>query len=379
VSATTRRGFMKTVVAATASAGVPALASASALQAGAGHVSAESCGLSVTYEWGALKEAIVGCARMRIPTGLYDFYSNYMPSVSIASGKLMSRLCGGKPLSDAMPKLFWTAVEQMDKAIEILQRHGVVVHQVQPFEEAEESFLRDLAMNGGLQQFARDPILVIGNRMIETAMYAPNRRKEKFAIRRTLAERLVQLRADVFSIPEPLPYPEGENGFAPGAYLEGGDVFVLGKDIYVGVTGNASSPAGIQCLQAILGPEYQVHVVQLSKKFLHLDCVLATPRPGLAIVCREGFVEGLPRFLTGWHLIEVSAVEAETKLATNVLVLDEETTIVATETPSVARALTEAGQRVITTPFSAVFLFGGAFRCWHHPLIRTGGSPPPIL
>ncbi len=277
-----------------------------------------------------------------------------------------------------MPKLYWTAVKQMDKAIDILQQHGVIVHQALQLNEDEEDFLEDLAMHGGIQQFARDPILVIGDRLIETAMYAPNRRKERFAIRRTLADRLLQMNANVFSIPEPLPYPEGENGFPPGAYLEGGDVFILGKDIYVGVTGNASSPAGIKCLQAILGPEYQVHTVRLSQNFLHLDCVLATPSSGLAIVCREGFIDGLPDFLSSWSLIEVSAKNAEEKLATNVLVLDEETTIVAEETPDVADALKKAGQRVITTPFWAVYLFGGAFRWWHHPLIRSGGSPPPI-
>lgn len=368
---------MKTFAATLASAGMPSLASASASDVGGGNCSPKPYGLSVIYEWGALKEVVVGCAWTRIPTDLYDFYSNYMPPTSIAFARMMSFLYGREPLSKVMPELYWTAVKQMDKAIEILQRHGVVVHQVLQFEKSEESFLEDLAMHGAIQQFARDPILVIGNRMIETAMYAPNRRKERFAIRRTLTKRLVQMRANVFSIPEPLPYPEGEKGFPPGAYLEGGDVFVLGKDIYVGVTGNASSPEGIQCLQAILGPEYKVHTVRLSPNFLHLDCVLATPRPGLAIVCREGFIDGLPPFLRNWKLIEVSAAEAEEKLATNVLVLDEETTLVAKETPSVAKALTKAGQKVITTPFSAVYLFGGAFRCWHHPLIRSGGSPPP--
>lgn len=376
----TRRGFIKTAAATIASVGMPSLvsASSSAFDVETEYSSPNSYGLSVTYEWGSLKEAVVGCPWTRIPTGLYDYYTNYMPPLSIGFARMMSCLFGGQPLSSAMPKLYWAAVKQMDQAIEILQQQGVIVHQELQFNEDEEAFLYDLAMHGGLQQFARDPILVIGDRMIETAMYAPNRRKERFAIRRTLADRLEQLNANVFSIPEPFPSPEGEDGFPPGAYLEGGDVFVLGKDIYVGVTGNASSPAGVKCLQGILGPEYMVHTVQLSQNFLHLDCVLATPSSELAIVCREGFIDGLPDFLSGWNLIEVSTEDAEEKLATNVLVLDEETTLVAEETPDVADALAKAGQKVITTPFWAVYLFGGSFRCWHHPLIRIGGSPPPL-
>jgi N-dimethylarginine dimethylaminohydrolase len=107
---------------------------------------------------------------------------------------------------------------------------------------------------------------------------------------------------------------------------------------------------------------------------LHLDCVLATPRPGLALVCRAGFLDGLPAFLKGWQLVEVSARDAEEKLAANGLVLDERTILVAAELPRLADALSKAGQEVVTTPFSAVYLWGGAFRCWHHPLVREGGD-----
>ena len=163
---------------------------------------------------------------------------------------------------------------------------------------------------------------------------------------------------------------KAEDGYGPGMFLEGGDVFVAGRDIYVGNTGNASSTEGIRWLQTILERDYHVHEIRLSRKFLHLDCVLATPRPGLAVVCKEGFAEGLPSFLNHWDLIEVSAQDAEEKLATNVLVVDAKTVIVAQESPDVAEALVKAGQDVITTPFGAICLWGGAFRCWHHPLVR---------
>ncbi len=63
-------------------------------------------------------------------------------------------------------------------------------------------------------------------------------------------------------------YPE-EN-----AYLEGGDVFVNGKEIYVGMTGNATNDNGIEWLRETLGNEYIVHKIPLQHHVLHLDCAM---------------------------------------------------------------------------------------------------------
>ena len=104
---------------------------------------------------------------------------------------------------------------------------------------------------------------------------------------------------------------------------------MLGPDIYVGVSGNASNTAGVRWLQRYLGRRYRVHEVALTKKFLHLDCCLATPRPGLAIVCREAFVDGLPAFLKDWKLIDVPFEDAKEKLGCNGLVLDDKTIMIA--------------------------------------------------
>ncbi len=370
----TRRAFSATV--GTALAGASLSQSADAHEAPADAACPRPHGPSVTWEWGALREVVVGCPFARIGTGMPRFYRNYTSPASLERAEAMIRAFPRMTLEQAVPEMYAAIAAQMEGAIALLRGLGIVVHQVRPLDEPEEAFLADLSWYGAMQAYPRDPMLVIGDRVIETAIYAPMRRKEKFALRRTLSDRLTQWGIDAVSLPEPLPGPEGPDGYPEGAYLEGGDVFVLGEDIYVGLTGNASSPEGARWLQAVLGPRYRVHTVRLSKKFLHLDCVLATPRPGLAIVCRDGFVDGLPRFLSGWKLIEVTALEAEESLATNVLVLDERTTLVAEETPAVAEALSKAGQRVLTTPFGAVFPWGGAFRCWHHPLVREGGGPP---
>jgi N-dimethylarginine dimethylaminohydrolase len=325
--------------------------------------------LKVDHEWDTLREVVVGCPRIRLGTRIPRYVGNFMPPAALALAREVLKAKAGQPLSEAMPELHALAAAQMDRAMAILRDRGVVVHPVAPFLPHEEAYLADLGYHNSQQYFPRDPILVIGDTLIETAMTCPMRRSERFAIRRTLEERLRGCR--VVSLPEPVPLPEDESGaFGPGPFLEGGDVFVLGSDIYVGNTGNASNGAGIDHLRRILGEAYRVHEVRLSGRFLHLDCVLSTPRPGLAVVCREGFVDGLPPFLKGWELIEISAGDAEERLATNMLVLDRKTDLIAEELPELGEALTRAGQEVIATPFSAVFMWGGAFRCWHHPLIR---------
>jgi len=53
------------------------------------------------------------------------------------------------------------------------------------------------------------------------------------------------------------------------------------------------------------------------------------------------------------------------------LILDEKTILVAEELPDLANALAKAGQEVLTTPFNAVYLWGGAWRGWHHPWCVT--------
>lgn len=325
--------------------------------------------LSVEREWDPLREAIVGRPFTRIGASMPKLTHNYMPAESVGMAEQMMATHAGSTLAEALPPLHDVAVDQMTAAIDILTSRGVVVHQVEELLPDEEAFLAPLSDRNATQYFPRDPVIVVGDAFIETGMRFPMRRSERFAIRRTLAGILPA--ASLVSMPEPPPQPEGvDGGFGPGPFLEGGDVMLFGDDILVGVSGNASNAAGIEWLQGRVGAQRRVHPVRVSSRFLHLDCILATPREGLAIVCREGFVDGIPDLLRDWDLIDVPAAEAEAKLAVNVLVLDESTTIVAEETPEVADALAAAGQDVVTTPFAGVFLFGGAFRCWHHPLRR---------
>lgn len=322
--------------------------------------------LCVHHEWGALKEVLIGAANLRIPSTIPEASKKYLPAAAL---EFMTKNAG-KRLQEADPKLQERYEHQINTIIKILQERGIIVHQIEKHTPSEESYLSDLS-NTVLQTFARDITVVIGNQAIEMAMYEPYRRKERFAIRRTLAQRFKNLCPPLIAMPEPFPNPANQSGkYGPDAYLEGGDILLVGQDIFVGNTGNASSSAGIQWLQGYLGDEYRVHEITLSDRFLHLDCVLSLPRPGLAIICKEGFIHGIPEFLKDWKLIEVSAEDVEQKMGCNVMIIDMNTIMIGDDMPQLANQLIAEGIEVITTPIDAFTWQGGGLRCLHHPLIR---------
>ena len=360
-----RRDFMKTAAATSAAV---ALTGGIAPQLSAASDSRKQNKMvQVHHEWGALKEVVCGIPYFTIPTSLPKNVYNYAPTEGIKFFEANP----GKPFEEADPDLYKKAKQQMDAAIAILEKRGVTVHRPERCTKEEQSYLDNIFPASVIQFYPRDPMIVIGNRFIETGQFFPFRRRERFGIRRALADRLADSNAQVVSMPPEPPTPEAADGnWGPGPFLEGGDTFLIGKDIYVGVSGNASNSAGVQWLQQYLGSDYRVHEVKLTKKFLHLDCCLATPREGLAIICKEAFVGGLPAFLKDWKLIELPYVEAKEMLGCNGLVLDEKTIMIHTDLPHLSKALKKAGQEVIETPFDAVYQFAGGFRCWHHPLVR---------
>lgn len=323
--------------------------------------------IMVHHEWGTLKEVVCGIPYLKIPKALPKCIYNYAPTDGI---KFMEANLG-KSLAEADPQGYRSMVKQMDAAISILEGRGIKVHRPKPVDDVQMAYLENIFPASVVQIFPRDPMLVIGHRYIETELFLPVRRRERFGIRAAIAGRLAESNAQVVSMPPAVPSPEDANGgWGPGPFIEGGDVFLLGRDIYVGVSGNASNSAGVAWLQQYLGGKYRVQQIALTKKFLHLDCCLATPRPGLAIVCREAFVDGLPGFLKDWTLIDVPFEDAKEKLGCNGLVLDQKTIMIANGLDYLAKGLRDAGQEVIETPFDAIYQFAGAFRCWHHPLVR---------
>lgn len=384
-----RRLFLNTLTLAGAGLATTGLASAtigeeeaSAESAPDGAPAARQQRLNVQYEWSPLREVVVGYPLLRLSNEFppavgkwLEFPPEYQELFKIwlahYPGKTLEEIALSPGVPDPRFRALYDAqVDQVDAVIQLLRSLGVVVHQIPPLTPDEQAYLGHLDGNA-IQLFPRDPILVVGNQYFELPMLLPYRRRERFAIRRATLDFLAALRMPIRSAPEPFPLPGDDQGFGPSAFLEGGDVLVFGKYILVGISGNASNAAGVAWLRQQLGSAYRVETVRLRQEFLHLDVALCTPRPGLALVCRSAFLDGLPRFLRGWTLIDVAEQDALGLLACNALVLNQRALIVVDQPAYVGEQLERAGQTVYRMPFNMVTPLGGGFRCWHHPLRRS--------
>ncbi|WP_342642116.1 hypothetical protein [Rhodoligotrophos ferricapiens] len=320
--------------------------------------------IGVSSEWGTLKECIYGWAdQFIIPKFLAD-------SKARAYGDFERFWIEnqGRPVAEADPDYFAAFKSQLGGAVALLSGLGIKIHQPRRLSEANLAFPRG-ENHGCMTPWLRDPFVTIGNNVIELAPRSLFHRRQRFSVRHILASTM-ERGARYFAQPD-----GGADDTADGpgwGYLEGGDIFVLGKKILVGHSGNCSNPEGARWLQHALGPDYDVEMVRLDPLFPHLDCVLMTPREGLAVVCMDAFPEGLPDHLANWDRIVVGKEAAKRHLACNNLVLDDRTVMMPSEEPHdyVAAELKARGFEVIRTPYEAVYRVGGSFRCAHQPLIR---------
>ena len=152
--------------------------------------------------------------------------------------------------------------------------------------------------------------------------------------------------------------------------LEGGDVIVLGKKIFVGTSANSttgSSERGYLWLKNYLEPQgYDVERVRLPEDILHLDVALSVPKPGLIIVCPEAFVDGIPSYFKDWKRIEVTKDETR-YLATNGLPLDQKNYIMGVNghfnDKRISKELKANGIKVYKVFFESHTKLGGSIRC----------------
>lgn len=321
----------------------------------------------VRFEYGKLREAIVGRAEgFRIPrltAALLAEYRQILPAPAfefIKDGQ-------GQPLTDYAVDIADELAAQIEHLVQLLERRGVRVHRPRLLTPSEQIFPAPGAEGGSLF-FMRDPILVVGNLIVDLAMRLPFRRRQRFAVRAIIEQKVDRDGTHFISMPEAVPVAPG-NGCGPSAFLEGGDVLLNGDEIYVGVSGHASSLEGVRWLQRTLGTGVKVLPVPLADSTLHLDCALSLPRPGLAIACRAALRDGLPGQLHTWDVIDVSIEDAQ-RLACNGLVLDADTYVIDRAHKALAEQLRARGLEVIDIPFHLPALFGGGLRCAHHPLVR---------
>lgn len=272
----------------------------------------------------------------------------------------------GKNFKDVFPERQQQWELERANLKKVLEKYGVEVQVPRRLTDHEKEVGKE---DGYSNFFVRDPFFTIGHFLIEGSLRFPHRRNEILPVRNLLAQEANENQSFYVSIPKP-DMADGLDSEA-GPFLEGGDVLVLDKTIFVGNSGLASNKNGVQWLRNLASNfDYTVVEVPLHPTILHLDCALSLVREGLMIVCEEALIDGIPKQLKDWDKIHVS-LENAAKLATNGLPINEEVYITDKEFTWIGEQLAKRGITVEYVDFTISRSFGGSFRCSTQPLLRT--------
>ncbi|GEM01093.1 N-Dimethylarginine dimethylaminohydrolase [Halolactibacillus halophilus] len=154
-----------------------------------------------------------------------------------------------------------------------------------------------------------------------------------------------------------------------GPSIEGGDVLIDGKTIYVGVS-ERTTQASIDLLKQQL-PDYELCPLPLVGDILHLDCTFNIVSQTDALIYRDGLTDEAVELLAQrYNLIDVSADEQFT-LGTNVLSIGDKKVISLPNNQAVNKQLKDKGYQVIEVAFDEIIKSGGSFRCCTLPVVRV--------
>ncbi|GLC86908.1 dimethylarginine dimethylaminohydrolase family protein [Lysinibacillus piscis] len=271
----------------------------------------------------------------------------------------------GKNFRDVFPERQQAWEMERANLKKLLEKYHVEVMMPRMLTDYEKELGKE---DGYSNFFVRDPFFTIGHLLIEGSLRFPHRRNEILPVRNLLATEANQQQCFYVSIPK----PDISNGpdAEEGPFLEGGDVLVLDKTIYVGNSGLASNSNGVQWLTNLVRNfDYQVIEVPLHHTILHLDCALSIVRDGLIIVCEDAFLNGLPEQFKNWEKINVT-LEQAARLATNGLPINDNVYITDYEFDFIGTELEKRGITVEYIDFKISRSFGGSFRCSTQPLLR---------
>jgi glycine amidinotransferase len=223
---------------------------------------------------------------------------------------------------------------------------------------------------GYSNSFVRDPWFTIGSFVIEGSLRFLHRRAEVLASRPIFQERVYPANCTYVSVPGPEIVPLDADSGGPGPFIEGGDVLIYDKRVFVGISGRASTQLGARWLEKLLAPHgYTIEVVPLRSNVLHLDCALGLVREGLLVACEELMPRGIPAVLRDWERIAATPDEAAA-LGTNGLPVSPDVYVTDPVFKRIGDEIAARGVHVEYVDFTISRSFGGAFRCSTQPLRR---------
>jgi N-dimethylarginine dimethylaminohydrolase len=317
---------------------------------------------AVVSEFAPLKRVVLAQSQFYIPKE-EQLETNFLSDKNLT---LFEHKFGD--ISDLYPEMQKRWENEKEQMLRLLTSYGVEVLRPRLLTEYEKTAGKESG-HGYANFFTRDPFFTVGNLIIEGNLRFPHRRLEILPLRELLLAEAEHAQAIYLAAPQ----PDISQGLAAetGPFLEGGDVLVYGKTIFVGYSGLASNLTGIHWLKALLQHwDYEVVPVRLHPDILHLDCALSLVREGLMIYCEEAFLDGLPEQLEHWDKITISLEEAS-QLMANGLPLNESVYITDQSFTTLIMALEGYGMKVEALDYEISRIFGGSFRCTTQALLRT--------
>ena len=311
--------------------------------------------IGVYNEWGTLREAFVGIAPDNMVCPEYIPAFAWMSKENIES----IRKYGGTKEIENFPREMETLRKQIEGHVKVLEDFGVKVYRNKPLIHPEEETFLDNVQKGMVISGGADFFRVIGNNVILLNNFRyPFRRKQVYSVRPVLEPLLRNSNARYISLPPASPHYSEDD-----IYLENGDIMVDGYNVYVGMSGLATSEKGVEWLRQFLGPEYRIYTIKLAPNVLHLDTVLTLNSHGLLTYYPE-LVRELPGPLQHWDKIEVHIEKGEeSHFGANHLSLDENTIVVSEEYKRLNPEYRKRGMEVINLPLGMSMRYGSGARC----------------
>lgn len=315
----------------------------------------------VESEFAPLHTVVLAQSELALPQDIPDVELEFLPSGSNET------ISAGEDFGTACPQRQQLWLQERRNFEAVLHRYGVEVLRPRMLTAAEKTAA---GSDGYANFFVRDPFFTIGDVVIEGSLRFRHRRREVLPVRDVLLERVYPAPCDYVAVPAPEIADDGDATLGPGPFLEGGDVLVLDKHVFVGTSGLASNALGARWLDKLLAPRgYTVEVVRLAPDILHLDCALGLIRDGLLVVCEEALLDGVPAALKSWERIPVSPSQTK-DLATNGLPISPDVYVTDPVFGWIGEQLEHHGVTVEYVEFGISRSLGGAFRCSTQPLLR---------
>lgn len=210
--------------------------------------------------------------------------------------------------------------------------------------------------------FARDPFIIIGNKII---VHQHNNGKLDKQAEKTLLQTLGLTDAgDII-------YMEGRGGVR----LDGGDVILHNDTVYVGQNGTKTNKLGLALIDKHFGNDLNIVPMNMltdanGNPILHLDCVFNILSGREAMLYPKGLSRRAQnQILDNFATLEVTADE-QRNLGVNVLNIGNQHLISQHKHERINNALTGKGFHVSTIDFGDTAASKGAVRCAAAPLER---------